>query len=102
MRYADRRSGMAALIAEQFGDEIGRAIHRLGQGVEGRFDIEEPAEPHDLLHPVELAERRMRVSSTLMMHSLAASRAASTSELVESLPWWRSASFPSCPNGSWP
>src|ERR1700733_9339850 len=41
-------------------------------------------------------------ASTLMTHSWAASRAASASELAESLPWWRSASLPSCPNGSWP
>ena len=36
MRDANRGSGMTALIAEQFGDEIGRAIHGLGQGVEAR------------------------------------------------------------------
>ena len=32
-----------------------------------------------------------------MTQSLAASRAESTSESAESLPWWRSASFPSSP-----
>ena len=61
MRDANRRSGMTALVAEQFGDEIGRAVHRLGQGVEARLDIEEAAEPHDPPHLVEIAERRMRV-----------------------------------------
>ena len=58
---ADRRARMAASVAEQFGDEIGRAVHRLGQGVEGRGDIEEPAEPHHLRDPVEIAERRVRL-----------------------------------------
>ena len=61
MRDANRGSSMAALIAEQFGDEIGRAVHRLGQGVEARLDVEEAAEPHDLPHLVEIAERRMRL-----------------------------------------
>src|ERR1700727_3246527 len=61
MRYANRGPAMAAPIAEQFGDEIGCAVHGLGQGVEARLDVEEPAEPHDLLYPVEIAKRRMRL-----------------------------------------
>src|ERR1700722_5701334 len=61
MRHANRRPGMTTLIAEQFSDEIGRAIHRLGQGVEARLDAKEAAEPHDPLHLVEIAERRMRL-----------------------------------------
>src|ERR1700729_2098169 len=61
MRDANRRSGMTALIAEQLGDEIRRAVHRLGQGVEARLDAKEAAEPHDPPHLVEIAERRMRL-----------------------------------------
>src|ERR1700677_295496 len=61
MRHANRGTTMTAVIAEQFGDEIGRAVHRLGQGVEARLDAEEPAESHDLPHLVEIAERRMRL-----------------------------------------
>ena len=61
MRDANCGSGMTPLIAEQFGHEIGRAVHRLGQGVEARFDAEEPPEPHHLLHSVEIAKRRMRL-----------------------------------------
>src|ERR1700729_1060214 len=61
MRDANRRSGMTALIAEQLSDEIGRAVHRLGRGVEARFDAKEAAEPHDPPHLVEIAERRMRL-----------------------------------------
>src|ERR1700728_2334770 len=60
MRDANRGSSMTALIAKQFGDEIGRAVHRLGQGVEPRLDAKEAAEPHDPPHLVEIAERSMR------------------------------------------
>ena len=31
------------------------------KGVKARLDAEEPAEPHDLLHLVEIAERRLRL-----------------------------------------
>ena len=55
--------------------------------------------------PIEIAERRACAwASTLTAQSLAASRAASIGDfLAERLPlWWRSASLPSGPSGSWP
>ena len=61
MRHADRIARMPASGAEHIRHEVGRAVHRLGQGVEARSDIEEPAEPHDLRHAVEIAERLARL-----------------------------------------
>ena len=48
------------LLSKQFNDEVGRAVHRLTKGVKARLDVEEPAQPHDLLHLVEIAERRLQ------------------------------------------
>ena len=102
MRDADRGSRMAPLGAEQFGDEIGRAVHRLGQGVEGRRDVEEPAEPHHLRDPVEIAERRMGLRKHVDDAEPGRLARGVDSGIGLSLPLWRSSSLPSGPSGIWP
>ena len=102
MRHANRGSGVTALIAEQFGDEIGRAVHHLGQGVEARLDVEEPTKPHDLLHLVEVAERRVRMGKHI--DDAEPGRLACGFDLGvgRELALVALSGLPSSPNGSWP
>ena len=53
----DRGAGVAAPLLEHVGHQVGGAVHRLGQEVAGRGDVEEAAEPDDLNDLVEIAER---------------------------------------------
>src|SRR5947209_11609621 len=52
---------MATAVAEHFDDQIRRAVHDRGNGIEIRNAIDEPAEPHNPADTLKAAGRRLHL-----------------------------------------
>ena len=59
---ADGGAGVAALLAENLGDEIGGAVHRRGQRLVAALDAEEAAEPDHARELVEVADDGLQLA----------------------------------------
>ena len=93
---AHGRARVSPPIAENLHHQVGGAVHRLRQCVETRMDVEEAAEPHDLRHTVEIADRRLRLRDEVERAEPRRLVAGSIADPGVSLPRWTG---PACRRG---
>ena len=61
MGHADGRSRVAPARSEHGGNEVGGAVHRLGQPLDAAFAVEEASQPYHLGDAIEVADSRQRL-----------------------------------------